>query len=385
MRRAAVTKRVLFVDDEPNVLQSIRRSLRKTFDVDTAEGGQEALDKMAANGGYAVIVSDMRMPGMDGVEFLSEAKKRAPETVRMMLTGNADQQTAVDAVNHGDIFRFMNKPCAPDDLANALNSGIRQHQLITAEKELLEQTLRGSIDALANVLALSNPEVFGSTSRSRHRMQQLAESLDLSDTWFYESAAMLCKIGCIAVSEDLVRRKVGGHKLSEAEYAEFAEHAAIGAGLVKNIPRMEAVARAIEYQEKHFDGSGHPKDGLRGEDIPLAARMLKVVLDYDAVEASGATQDGAIERLKLQAERYDPAILDAFERSMQIDLKLVTSTVPLMKLDDSMTIAEDVMTAEGMLLIAKGQETTLSVRRHLQNYRDKGLIEGEFVVRHPAP
>ena len=379
-----MTKKVLFVDDEPNVLQSIRRSLRKSFDVDTAEGGQEALDKIASNGSYAVIVSDMRMPGMNGVEFLSEAKKRAPDTVRMMLTGNADQQTAVDAVNHGDIFRFMNKPCGPDELTTALNSGIRQHELITAEKELLEQTLRGSIDALANVLALSNPQVFGSTSRSRNRIHKIVEQMQLEDNWIFESAAMLCKIGCIAVSEDLVRRKVTGHKLDADEYAEFAEHATIGSKLVATIPRMEQVARAIQYQEKCFDGSGYPKDAVRGEDIPLGGRMLKVVLDYDAIEASGAQMADAIERLKSTPEKYDPTVLAAFEASMRADEGLVVSTVSIMQLDDSMTVAEDLKTAEGVLLIAKGQETTLSVRRHLQKYRDKGLIGSEIVVQHPA-
>ena len=379
-----MARKVLFVDDEPNVLQSIRRSLRKSFDVDTAEGGQEALDKMAANGSYAVIVSDMRMPGMNGVEFLSEAKKRAPDSVRMMLTGNADQQTAVDAVNHGDIFRFLNKPCGPEDLASALQSGIRQHELITAEKELLEQTLRGSIDALANVLALSNPEVFGSTSRSKNRIHKIVEHMKLEDNWIFESAAMLCKIGCIAVSEDLVRRKVTGHKLDAEEYAEFAEHASIGAKLVTTIPRMDEVARAIQYQEKCFDGSGYPKDSVRGEDIPLGGRMLKVVLDYDALEASGAQMADAIERLKSKPERYDPQVLAAFEASMQVDEGLVVSTVSIMQLDDSMVVAEDLKTAEGVLLIAKGQETTLSVRRHLQKYRDKGLIGKDIIVRHPA-
>ncbi len=379
-----MARKVLFVDDEPNVLQSIRRSLRKSFDVDTAEGGQEALDKMAANGSYAVIVSDMRMPGMNGVEFLSEAKKRAPDSVRMMLTGNADQQTAVDAVNHGDIFRFLNKPCGPEDLTNALQSGIRQHELITAEKELLEQTLHGSIDALANVLALSNPEVFGSTSRSKNRIHKIVEHMGLDDNWIFESAAMLCKIGCIAVPEDLVRRKVTGHKLDADEYAEFAEHATIGAKLVSTIPRMEDVAKAIQYQEKCYDGTGFPKDGVRGEDIPLGGRMLKVVLDYDAIEASGAQMADAIERLKSTPEKYDPQVLAAFEASMQADEGLVVSTVSIMQLDDSMVVAEDLKTAEGVLLIAKGQETTLSVRRHLQKYRDKGLIGSDVVVRHPA-
>ncbi|MBT8078119.1 MAG: response regulator [Gammaproteobacteria bacterium] len=379
-----MAKKVLFVDDEPNVLQSIRRSLRKVFDVDTAEGGQEALEMIEANGSYAVIVSDMRMPGMNGVEFLSEAKRCAPDTVRMMLTGNADQQTAVDAVNHGDIFRFLNKPCAADELTSALNGGIRQHELITAEKELLEQTLRGSIDALANVLALSNPEVFGSTSRSKQRVHHIAKHMNLEQNWIYESAAMLCKIGCIAISEDLVRRKVGGHKLDAGEYAEFAEHATIGAKLVSTIPRMEDVARAIQYQEKCYDGSGFPKDGVSGADIPLGGRMLKVVLDYDAIEASGAQMTEAIERLNSTPEKYDPQVLVAFEESMLADQGLVLSTVSIMQLDDSMIVAEDLKTEEGVLLIAKGQETTLSVRRHLQKYRDKGLIGSDVVVRHPA-
>lgn len=379
-----MTRKVLFVDDEPNVLQSIRRNLRKSFDVDTAAGGQEALDKIAANGGYAVIVSDMRMPGMNGVEFLAEAKKCAPDSVRMMLTGNADQQTAVDAVNHGDIFRFMNKPCESDVLTTALNSGIRQHDLITAEKELLELTLRGSIDALANVLALSNPEVFGSTSRLKQRIHKIVEHMSLEDNWQYESAALLSKIGCIAVSEDLVRRKVTGHKLDNHEYAEFAEHAAVGAGLVSKIPRMENVARAIQYQEKGFDGSGYPKDAVRGEDIPLGGRMLKIVLDYDALEASGAETEDAIERLKNAPEKYDPQILAAFEKSMQADENLVLSMVSIMQLNDSMIVAEDLKTEDGVLLIAKGQETTLSVRRHLPKFRDKGLIGNEILVQQPA-
>lgn len=379
-----MTKKVLFVDDEPNVLQSIRRSLRKDFDVDTAEGGAEALSKMESNGGYAVIVSDMRMPGMNGVEFLSEAKKRAPDSVRMMLTGNADQQTAVDAVNEGDIFRFLNKPCAQDELTSALNVGLRQHELITAEKELLEQTLRGSIDALASVLSLSNPEVFGSTCRSRKRVRKLVEHLELADGWRYESAAMLCKIGCVAISEELVRRKLGGHKLDGDEYAEFAEHATIGTRLVKNIPRMEEVAAAIQYQEKNFDGSGYPKDKIRGEDIPLGGRLLKVVLDFDALEASGASVDNAIQRMKGTAGKYDPEVLAAFEQLMKVDSGMVTSTVSITQLDESMIIAEDLKTADGILLIAKGQETTLSVRRHLQNYFDRGLIAKDVLVQHPA-
>ncbi len=375
-----MSKKILFVDDEPNVLQSIRRSLRKEFELDTAEGGEEALRMLKANGAYAVIVSDMRMPGMNGVELLSQAKQDAPDTVRMMLTGNADQQTAVDAVNHGDIFRFLNKPCQPDDLANAIRSGLRQHDLITAEKELLENTLQGSIKALADVLALSNPEIFGRTTRFKSRIAHVAAEMGLDDVWQFETAAMLSQIGCVTVSEDLVRRKAHGHALEEDELAEFAAHAGVGADLVMSIPRMEAVAEAIRYQEKNFDGSGYPRDGVRDDKIPLGARLLKVILDFDGFEASGAPAETALDKIQEQAGLYDPAVLDAFVKAMREDMALRTTMMKITQLTDAMVLAEDVTTSDSVLLIAKGQETTLSARRHLQNYRDKGLIGDSVLV-----
>lgn len=377
-------KKILFVDDEPNVLQSIRRQLRKEFEVDTAEGGEEALQMLNGNGTYAIIVSDMRMPGMNGVEVLAQAKKDSPDTVRMMLTGNADQQTAVDAVNHGDIFRFLNKPCETEELATAIRNGLRQHELITAEKELLENTLHGSIKALADVLSLSNPEVFGKTTRFKNQVREIGIEMGLTDLWQHESAAMLSQIGCVTVAADLLQRRLGGHPLADEEMAEYAAHAAVGADIVAKIPRMEGVAEAIRYQEKCFDGSGYPKDNVSGEQIPLGARLLKVVIDFDAVEATGAPAADALARIKQRTEVYDPDILAAFEKTMQRDMAMTIITVDIMQLTDSMILAEDVVTSGDTLLIAKGQETTLSARRHLQNFKHKGLIGDSVKVLQPA-
>ncbi|MFH1417727.1 MAG: response regulator, partial [Planctomycetota bacterium] len=136
-----MSKKILCVDDDPNILNAYRRGLRRLFEIETAEGGAEGLEAIASQGPFAVVVSDMRMPGMDGIQFLTAVKKRAPESVRIMLTGNADQQTAMDAVNEGSIFRFLTKPCPPEHLAKALTAGIEQYRLITAEKELLGKTL----------------------------------------------------------------------------------------------------------------------------------------------------------------------------------------------------------------------------------------------------
>ncbi|WP_457577163.1 response regulator, partial [Desulfomarina sp.] len=116
---------ILFVDDEVNVLQSMKRQLRKRFTVLTSESRADALALLKKQGPVAVIVSDMRMPGMDGIQLLSQVKALYPDTVRIMLTGNADQETAVEAVNTGQIFRFLTKPCSMSVLVSSLALALR--------------------------------------------------------------------------------------------------------------------------------------------------------------------------------------------------------------------------------------------------------------------
>ena len=140
-----MTEKILLVDDEPNVLQSMQRQLRKRFKIVVAESGFEALAALKNKGPFAVIVSDMRMPGMDGVQLLSEAKDIFPDTVRTMLTGNADQETASEAVNTGQIFCFLTQPCSTAVLATSFGLAVRQHTLLIAEKELLNDTVKGSV------------------------------------------------------------------------------------------------------------------------------------------------------------------------------------------------------------------------------------------------
>ncbi|MGD8765549.1 MAG: response regulator, partial [Desulfobacteraceae bacterium] len=135
-----MSNKILFVDDDTNLLAAFRRQLRKQFQIDTAEGGQQGLELVKANGPYAVIVSDFRMPLMDGIEFLSRIREIAPETVRIMLTGNADLQAAIQAVNEGNIFRFLTKPCSVDILGESLITGIENYQHAVGEREYNEKT-----------------------------------------------------------------------------------------------------------------------------------------------------------------------------------------------------------------------------------------------------
>jgi len=131
--------RVLFVDDEKGVLDAYERLLHKEFFIRVASSGQEGLTAIAEHGPFGVVISDMRMPGMNGAEFLSQVKKTAPDTIRMLLTGYTDLSAAIDAVNEGNIFRFLTKPSSKEALIDAINIGLKQYHLVTAEKEIVKK------------------------------------------------------------------------------------------------------------------------------------------------------------------------------------------------------------------------------------------------------
>ena len=129
-----IPEKILFVDDEQDILSSFKRQFRKKADIHTAISGQEALDLMDKEDEFAVIISDMRMPNMDGAEFLEKAKNKSPNTVRILLTGQTDLNSAISAVNQGQIYRFLSKPCPQEDLQNTLKNAVRQYRLINTEK-----------------------------------------------------------------------------------------------------------------------------------------------------------------------------------------------------------------------------------------------------------
>src|SRR5689334_9457883 len=208
--------RVLFVDDEPDLLSAVVRNLRSEhFEVATASSGAAALEILRTKG--AVVVSDLQMPEMDGVALLRNARKLVPDTVRVLFTGQPDMERAIAAVNEGEIFRFMTKPCARVAMALMLKAAVRQYQLVTAERVLLEETLRGSIKALIEILSLTNPLAFGRASRLRQSMSSLISAVRIPVNWHLEVAAMLSQIGWALLSPATIEKVYRKEPLSEAE------------------------------------------------------------------------------------------------------------------------------------------------------------------------
>jgi response regulator RpfG family c-di-GMP phosphodiesterase len=368
--------KILFVDDEPNILAAFKRQLFNRFDVDTAVGGEAGLSALTERGPYTVVVADMRMPGMDGIYFLACVRDMAPDTTRMMLTGQTDLQTAIDAINHGNIFRFLTKPCPPETLVAALEAGVEQHRLVTAEKELLEKTLSRSVKVLTDVLSIVNPTAFGRASRVRRMAAALGSELEIEKPWETEMAAMLSQLGCVTVPEEALAKVYSGQILGPEEEHMFEVHPRVGRDLIGGIPRLESVAEMVAYQEKLFDGSGFPADSVHGDMIPLGSRILKVALDFDTLISSGRTGVEAHSIMQTRRGWYDHSVLEALGRLVNLEGTQEVQFAKVEELTPNMILADDVRTANGVLLIGKGQEITPSLKLRLLNYkRSTGLRE----------
>ncbi|GAB6164502.1 response regulator [Thermostilla marina] len=377
-------ERVLCVDDDPNVLQAYKRTLRKRYDLEVALGGEDGLKAVRECGPYAVVVSDMQMPGMNGIEFLRQVKEIAPETVRMMLTGNADQETAIQAVNEGAIFRFMTKPCPPETFSKMLDAGIEQYRLVTAEKELLSKTLAGSVRVLTEILTAVSPQAFGRASRVRATVSKLCKAMRVPNTWQVEIAAMLSQIGCVAVPAHILEKVYNGEELKPQEREIYESHPKLARELLAKIPRLDRVAEIVGYQEKHYDGSGFPEDFVAGDQIPLGSRILKLALDWDTLCNVGLNPEIALAEINDRDGWYDPKVVEAFRRTLNIEEVHVVRQVKIADLKDGTVLADDVVSVQGTLLCSKGQVVTPAIRLRLRNYAINVGISKPIRVYVPA-
>lgn len=357
--------KILFVDDEPKLLSAVRRNLADRYVVETADSGAAGLAAIADRGPFAVIVSDMHMPEMHGGEFLHEVAKSAPESIRVMLTGDSDQHTAVAAVNESMVFRFLNKPCPTELLVRTIDRALVEHQVRKNEKELLSKTLAGSIGVLVDVLAVVNPTAFGRSAHIRSVARDLACAMQLADTWELEIAAMLCLIGCVTVPPASLERLVRRLPMSHEEKALFADHPKVGSRLLARIPRLESVARIISNQGRRLDGGDvHPPDPL--VDLPLADRILKVAVDFDSLVQGGKTSEEALSELYGRDGWYDEQVLDALRASLNVPYKI--RMVKVDELRDGMVLDEHVTSQSGSILVSLGREVNVAMRERLKAY-----------------
>jgi len=379
--------KILLVDDEINVLNAFTRHLRKDFDMRTALSAQEGLGFIQEEGPFAVVVSDLKMPGMDGIQFLAKVRELYPDTLRIMLTGHADLNVAIEAINSGEVFRFLVKPCSVENLKKNILDAIAIYRLKEAEKELLENTLKNSIKVLMEILELVSPEAFGRSRRLAELATSIAMRMGIKESlWEIETSALLSQIGWVIIPPSLVLKLFSGESLTDEEKQIYEMHPMIGSELIGKIPRLENVAKIICYQEKCYDGSGVPKDAVKGKDIPLGARILKVSIDFDTFKLRFEKDRKAFEMMKLQADLYDPQILEVLQDMIIGTEKEEITQLELTidELKEGMLLAEDVRTKKGQLLITKGNTVSNALIERLKNFAVSVGVKEPIVVYAPG-
>jgi len=392
---------VLFVDDERNILSALNRLFRpegyRIFTADNGAAGLQILEREKID----LVISDMRMPHMDGAQFLGHVVQRWPDVVRLLLTGYSDIQSTVSAINKGQIYRYITKPWEDADIKLVVRNALEQkwlheeksrlealtkqqnlelHELnlnlenkvaertreLNAAHESLVRSFGSSIQIFSSVIELREAGVArGHARRIADQSRTLALHMGLSEQVaqdvFY--AGLLHDIGKLGFGDALVNKPVEGLTLKERE--EYIKHPVVGGAILMEMDPLQGAVPIIRSHHELWDGSGFP-DGLHETDIPVGARILSVVNDYDDLQLGLLTKQvnspvqarAYLERFKRR--RYDPAVVDAF-LSMPLDgaagsglARILSAT----QLEPGMVLSRDLLTPDGMLLLARGAVIT---------------------------
>jgi response regulator RpfG family c-di-GMP phosphodiesterase len=382
-----MNERVLFVDDDPNILSGFSRQYHGKLNVVTAESGEKGIELLKGGDSFFVIISDYKMPKMNGAEFLEKAREISPQSIRILLSGQAELEGLMDVINKGSIFRFLTKPCQPDLLLKNINDAIGQYNLIQAEKDLLEKTLSGSIKMLVDILSVTSPVAFGKALRVRSLVKKYTETVNTEHSWQIEIAALLSQIGCVTISDTILRQAYVGNTLTPDEFRLFSRHAQTGSEMIANIPRLSTVAAIIAYQEKNFNGTGFPEDAVAGVEIPFGARLIKLASDFDIIVQSGRDPALALSVIKGRAGSgwYDPDLAEKFTAVMAAQKKYRKKTVLIRQLEDNMILAEDTLSNDQKIIVGhKGQVITKMLRITLANMQRGGIIPETIQVVYPV-
>jgi response regulator RpfG family c-di-GMP phosphodiesterase len=376
--------RVLLVDDEQRVLEGLRRTLQPEFDAEIAHGPEEGLDLMAEGGPFAVVVSDLRMPMMDGVKFLARVKTTSPDTIRVMLTGQADINAAIASVNEGEIFRFLTKPCPPMIFRRTISAAIEQYRLITAERDLLRSTLMGAVTTLTEILSVLHPEAFGHSFRIKRHVIRMEEAWGGGEAWQFEVAAILSQIGCIALPLDICDKAFAGTELAEDEQRVFDSHPMAAAEFLKRTPRFESVAQMIASQRKPFGEFDEDIAGVEGRLIAAGAQMLHAAIDLEKLRRKRLKWDAAIASMRKREAEYNPIFLDALERGGDPFESWITAPRTVSQLEAAMVADQDIAGRNGLVLAKKGEQLSLPSLERIRRLAEHVGIDEPIQMRIPA-
>jgi len=409
--------RLLVIDDEELVLAGLRKILvREGYELVTATDSFQALDELQKQQ-FSVIISDHRMPGMTGLEFLAQAKQIRPEATRILITAVLSLDTVIEAINQGEIYRFIVKPWLREELLATVKNAVQRYELIRGNAALqaealamnqqlksLNQSLERQMAGVAEQnqhladlnqalakhldrhvqLGLQLLQHFypaaGNRARRVHEIcKTIADTLNLptEERRVLETSAWLHDIGLFGMSRRLIRRwEENPAGLQADERALVQSHPILGQNLVQSVDHFEEVGTIIRVHHERFDGTGFP-DQLKAEEIPWLGRLLAVAVGY-----AESKRDDAVEAVKLSSgTAYDPEAVRAFLGALpRAAVSRNRREIKLSELQPGMVLAKGIYTANGLLLIPEGQLLNTASIARLRHHTRVGPMSQSLLV-----
>ncbi|WP_321991079.1 HD domain-containing phosphohydrolase [Marispirochaeta aestuarii] len=386
---------ILFVDDEYNILQSLKRLFFEypEFEILTALSAEEGAGILATRQ-VDVLISDEKMPKIAGSQFVHYVKERFPDVVRCILTGYANPENILKAVNKGEVYRYLVKPWNDGDLISTIRSAAEYGRLkrynreletqlkaqneslkkevarrtaylqkalttVKSEQAKAEETLGGIVTLLSHMIGLVHPEMQEFSSRAARLAERIAVAMELEQDELYNirTAALLQEIG-------LFEANSGDHL--------NADHAEDGARLLNKLSALGPIAILIKHHHERFDGKGDP-GGLSGEEIPLGSRIIRTAADYvRLIYEERMERSAALEKMTQGVQTiYDPQVIRILrdQEAAVKDSKDSGIPIQIKNLGAGMVLKNDLILKNGVLVLPKNTALTQSMVEHLPNYR----------------
>lgn len=366
--------RILCVDDEQDLLDGLRLSLRKQFKVTTATSGDEGLavfDAARQEGEpFGVVVSDMRMPGMNGATFLTHVMERSPDTPRILLSGQADLESTIAAINDAKIYRFLTKPCDPELIIETLGEALELARLRETEQVLLGKTVRGAVTMLTEVLGLVSVTAYSRTQRVRGVVGQLCTNLGVQTSWDLDVAALLSQIGSVVPEASDESAVVSGQQSAE-----------IAANLLQNIPRLEAAAAIVRTQSSTEPQLTVPL--AQATRAALDAELLRMAIAFDVALGASGSEAKAIEIVRSANAAAQPEVLNALATIQPPEDDMVEALIDPKDLAAGMELLDDLHTSGGAKLAGAGTLMTAVLIQRVASFTKTAGLEGPIAVLAP--
>ncbi|MEM9364391.1 MAG: response regulator [Planctomycetota bacterium] len=363
-----MNKKILLVDDDLPLIQSLERNLTFEYDVQIAEGGKQAIEMAERDGPFAVAVVDMRMPQMDGIQTIQALRARMKHCVFVMLTGNQDMDTVITAINKGQVFRFLNKPCEVTDLKSVVDDSLRQNQLLTVERDLLHNTFLGAVNLLSDLIEQQGCRLID-TQRLAQSMASIANELSFNISWEQRVAARVCLAGIAMLSASEANQFESLDPEEERHVELLARVCRHSAKMIKRIPRMDVVSDILKQIP---ESKGLYRDDRRDE---ITASLLKMSYYWNLLTMRGFSADEATHKLERLMPEMGERTFEALSVLNDNQDSHTVMKIPLEYLAAGMILSTNVLDASGNVIVSRGRPLTESIIENLQQQQHTELEE----------